>query len=281
MILMKDYSSTAFKMAMCSHFCRYGMPVVVTADNGSQIRRAAGEGDSVEMGNTSGALTAKDTSKNVALPGIFDWCTQAKGWLKGVLVYLAPTEAQHRSGTVESHIRQVKHMMRSSARRIRKESFHPFSSLFELDLLLVKISGLLNSRPIWGNETGLVTIQDLLNPKITVGEKLTVCHNDLMVKDDIYKIAFAIFSEEVVCGNLTKCGKRAYTESPVIKQGTVVLVIFPSKCKWKYGQIVRPVTDYKYEVKMAEQGNFKRVQIHDRCNIVSLFMPRKNQEEGI
>ena len=106
MTLMKDYSSTAFKMAMCSHFCRYGMPVVVTADNGSQIRRAAGEGDSVEMGNTSGALTAKDTSKNVALPGIFDWCTQAKGWLKGVLVYLALTDAKQRSGMVESHIRQ-------------------------------------------------------------------------------------------------------------------------------------------------------------------------------
>ena len=101
MILMKDYSSTAFKMAICSHFCRYGKPVVVMADNGSQIRRAAGDGDSVEMGNTSGTLTAKDTSKNVALPGIFDWCTEARGWLKGVLVYLAPTEAQHRSGTVE------------------------------------------------------------------------------------------------------------------------------------------------------------------------------------
>ena len=102
----------------------------------------------------------------------------------------------------------------------------------------------------------------------------------LVVKNDIYKVAFEIFSDEVVCGNLTKCGKRAYTESPVIKQGTVVLVIFPSKCKWKYGQIVRAVTDYKYEIKMAEKGNFKRVQIHDRCNIVSLFMPRKNQQEG-
>merc|ERR1712055_347911 len=34
---MKDYSADAFKMAMCSHFCRYGMPAVLTADNGSQI----------------------------------------------------------------------------------------------------------------------------------------------------------------------------------------------------------------------------------------------------
>ena len=56
-------------------------------------------------------------------------------------------------------------MMQSSVRKIRKESFHPFNSLFELDLLLIKIAGLLNSRPIWGNETGLVTIQDLLMGK--------------------------------------------------------------------------------------------------------------------
>ena len=122
-------------------------------------------------------------------------------------------------------------------------------------------------------------IQDLLSPKVTDGEKLVVSHNDLVVKNDIYKVAFEIFSDEVVCGNLTKTGKRAYTESPVIKQGTVVLVIFPSKCKWRYGQIVRPITDYKYEIKMAEKGNFKRVQVHDRCNLVSLFIPSKNEQE--
>ena len=80
-------------------------------------------------------------------------------------------------------------------------------------------------------------------------------------------------------GNLTKTGKRAYTESLVIKQGTVVLVIFPSKCKWRYGQIVRHISNYKYEIKMAEKGNFKKMQVHDRCNLVSLFMPIKNEQE--
>ena len=37
-------------------------------------------------------------------------------------------------------------------------------------------------------------------------------HNDLLVKDDIYKVAFTIFSEEVICGHLTKCGKREPTQ---------------------------------------------------------------------
>ena len=57
MVLMQDYSSEAFKMAMSSHFYRYGAPAVLTADNGSQIRKAAGNGEATETGNISGSLT--------------------------------------------------------------------------------------------------------------------------------------------------------------------------------------------------------------------------------
>ena len=108
------------------------------------------------------------------------------------MVYLAPTEGQNRYGTVESHMRQVKCMMRSSSRKIRKESFHPFNSLFELDLLLTKIASLLNSRPIWGSEKGLITIQDLLTPRITNEEELVISQNDLVTKNDMYRAAFNI-----------------------------------------------------------------------------------------
>ena len=88
------------------------------------------------------------------------------------------------------------------------------------------------------------------------------------------------FIEEMVDGNLTRTGKKAYTETPVMETGTVVLVIFPSKCKWRYGQIVRPISNYKYEIKMAEKGNFEKLQVHDRCNLVKLIMPCKNEQEN-
>ena len=278
---MKDYSADAFKMAMCSHFCRYGMPAVLTADNGSQIWKAAGDGDSVETGHMSGALTAGETSRSKPLPGIFDWCTGAKGWLKNVLVYLAPTEAQHRSGMVESHIRQIKQMMRSSCRRIRKEPFHPFTSVFELDLLLVKICGLLNCRPIFASETGIVSIADILHPKISIGDKFEVTNSDILMKDELFKVVWQIFSEEVICGQLTKCGKKAYTQSPIIREGTIVLVIYPSRNKWKYGKIIRPVSSYRYEVKMQEGHAFKGIQVIDRCNLVALFLPKDTQKEPL
>ena len=163
--------------------------------------------------------------------------------------------------------------------KIRKESFHPFNSLFEL-VLLTKIDSILNSRPIWGSETGLVTIQDLLTPRITNGEELVMSQNDLVTKNDMYRAAFKIFSDEVVDGNLTKTGKKAYTGTPVMETGAVVLVIFPSKCKWRYGLVVRPISNYKYEIRMAEKGNCKKLQVHDRYNLVKLFMPCKNEQEN-
>ena len=58
-------------------------------------------------------------------------------------------------------------------------------------------------------------------------------------------------------------------------------MIYPSRNKWKYGKIIRPVTDYKYEVKMAERHTFKGIQVIDRCNIVSLFMPKEKQKEPL
>ena len=164
----------------------------------------------------------KHKNQDISLPGIFDWCSQSKGWLKGAMVYLAPTEGQHRSGTVESHIRQVKGMMRSAVRKIRKESFHPFNSFFELDLLLTKVMSLLNSRPIWGSETGLMTIQDLLTSRLTNGKDFVVSQDDLVTKDNMYRAVFKIFSDKVVDGNLTKTGKKAHTGTPVMETGAGV-----------------------------------------------------------
>ena len=107
--------------------------------------------------------------------------------MKDTIVYLAPTESQHRSGTVESHIYQVKTMLRSSCRKIRKEPIHPFDSIFEVDLLLTKIAGLLNSRPIFATESGLLTISDVLHPRISSGEQFDILESDLLQKDAMFK----------------------------------------------------------------------------------------------
>merc|ERR1712215_571389 len=151
-------SSVSFKAVMSQHMWRYGRPSILTADNGSQIRKGAGGGEAIQTGQTMGALSEQTSSvvaSDDAEPGIYNWCAGSRGFFKNTLIFLAPTEAQHRSGNIESHIRLVKSMLRSSMRRIRKQPLHPFGSIFELDLVLSKIAGLLNSRPIFSSKTGL------------------------------------------------------------------------------------------------------------------------------
>ena len=117
-----------------------------------------------------------------AEPGIYDWCQGARGWLRNTLIYLAPTESQHRSGTIESHIKLIKTMLRSAMRRIKKQPLHPFGSIFELDLILTKIAGLLNSRPIFANAEGLVTISDVLHPRISSAEQFDIFEDNELAK---------------------------------------------------------------------------------------------------
>ena len=227
----------------------------------------------------SGALTTGEVGQSKPAPGIFDWCQGARGWLKNVLVFLAPTEAQHRSGVVESHIRQLKTMMRSSCRRIRKQPVHPFSSIFELDLLLTKICGLLNSRPIFASENNIISIADILHPRISNGEKFEVINSDIYKKDELFKGIWEIFSEEIISGQLTKCGKKAHTQNPAIPVGTIAMVIYPSRIKWRYGKIIKQVSGYRYEIKMQEGNNFKGIQVIDCCNIVVLFLPKDMKDK--
>ena len=114
-------------------------------------------------------------------------------------------------------------------RRIKKQPLHPFGSIFELDLILTKIAGLLNSRPIFANETGLVSISDVLHPRISSAEQFDVFEDDLLQKDTVFKQIWTIFCEELVAGNLTKPGKRSFQEDPSIKVGSVVMILFPSR----------------------------------------------------
>ena len=110
-----------------------------------------------------------------------------------------------------------------------------------------------------------------------MGDQFEVMESDILIKDEMFKVVWQIFSEEVICGQLTKCGKKAYTQDPAIPEGTIVLVIYPSRNRWRYGKIIRMVSKYRYEVKMKEGHAFKGIQIIDRCNLVALFLPKDKQ----
>ena len=119
-----------------------------------------------------------------------------------------------------------------------------------------------------------MSISDVLHPKISSGDHFDVLESDLLQKDQMFKEVWEIFCEEIVAGQLNKPGKKKHTEDPTIKEGTVVLVLYPSRNRWRYGKVNRLVSRYRYEVLMKHGKTYKGLQIIDRCNLVSLFLPK-------
>ena len=74
---MQDYSSVSFKAAMSQHMYRYRCPSILTADNGSQICKSAGDGSEIQTGQSVGALSGQAScavTPDAAEPGIYNWC---------------------------------------------------------------------------------------------------------------------------------------------------------------------------------------------------------------
>ena len=163
-------------------------------------------------------------------------------------------------------------------RRIKKQSLHPFGSIFQLDLILSKISGLLNSRPIFQNESGLVTISDILHPRMSTAKSFDIFEDDLLAKDAVFKQIWQIFVEELVSGNLTKPGKTSFQDDPTIKIGSVVMCLFPSRNVWKYGRVEKMISKYRYQVQLKYGRSYQGHQVIDRANIIVLFTPKSNNE---
>ena len=76
----------------------------------------------------------------------------------------------------------------------------------------------------------------MLHPRISSGEQFDVLESDLLQKDQMFEQVWEIFCQEIVEGQLTKTGKKSHTEDPTIEEGSVVLVLYPSRNRWKYGR---------------------------------------------
>ena len=164
-------------------------------------------------------------------------------------------------------------MLRSSMRRIRKQPQHPIGSIFELDLILTKIAGLLNSHPIFSSKTGLTTITDVLQPRMSTAKNFDIHEEDLIAKDELFKKVWQIFTEELVAGNLSKPGKTSFTEDPSIKLNSVVMILYPSRNIWKYGRVEAIISKYRYKVQLKHGKKYQGHQIIDRANLIVLFTP--------
>ena len=165
MELIKGYDTQSFISGFQNHCNRHKTPRVVTADAGSQIasgQRIMTRSQVQKTTSTSGEEDV-DTANSVDIEKSFKEAAKA---FKDTRWVLAPTESQHFNGKIEQANKQVKQLMRSQLRIVRKQKFGRFESIFELTSLMTKIQKVLNQRAIVFTENEYFTINDVLYPSL-------------------------------------------------------------------------------------------------------------------
>ena len=141
------------------------------------------------------------------------------------------------------------------------------------------ILGLLNSRPIFSNKSELITISDVLHPRISSAKSFDIFEDDLLAKDAVFKQIWTFFVEELVAGNLSKPGKTSFQKDPSITIGSLVMILFPSRNIWKYGKIEEIISKYRDKGQLKNGKTFQGHQVIDRANIIVLFTPKQTMNQ--
>ena len=157
-IVMEDYSSTSFLKAYDTHVVQFHKPLFITCDSGSQLKAVATRTRSKASQELPNSENLEDQGKSFS--DIFD---RIKSTLKGVRFFVAPSGAQFENGLVESNFRELKMILKKLTCQFGADNVR-FRSSFELDRLFKKACGLLNSRPIFYNDTEFVSVKSLTCP---------------------------------------------------------------------------------------------------------------------
>ena len=97
-----------------------------------------------------------------------------------------------------------------------------FRSSFELDRLFKKACGLLNSRPIFYNDTEFVSVKSLTCPGFGSDNLKEI----LSENDTNFQTFLNLFDQAIVSGQYQKFGGKSTVPAADFKKGDFVLVIF-------------------------------------------------------
>ena len=125
MELIKGYDTQSFISGFQNHCNRHKTPRVVTADAGSQIASGTRMMTRSQVEKTT-STSSRATTDDVETAGSIDVekaFKEAAKAFKDTRWVLAPTESQHFNGKIEQANKQVKHLMRSQLRIVRKQKF--------------------------------------------------------------------------------------------------------------------------------------------------------------
>ena len=178
---MEDYSSAAFLSALETHSRRNRYPAHVTTDSGSQLKAGL-----KRLTRSSPAAPATD---EVLAGDLEDMIKDAQKSMSSVKFYVAHSNSQAINGLSESNTKSAKQILKSLIFSIQQSST-PYSSFISVISTFERISGLLNSRPIFHNETSILSVKRLMVPTTGISEKETTLMSPLPSKNsDVHSVS--------------------------------------------------------------------------------------------
>ena len=272
---MNNYGAEALIIAFNAHGCMYKFPAMVTADAGSQLKATARQISEVSGDDANDGTI--DTTGWVNMLSTVKRRYRATKWR------IAPTEAKKFNGLTEANVKVLKQLLNSQL-RIFKANSVVFKSLIEMQALFTKMVGILNSRPIFYDEDHIVCVKDLICPSFQATSNDEESIKDLVnASDTNFEDFMKLFKEKVIAGNFQKFGRKATREIPDLRSGDFCFIFFPSKNNYKYGIVVKKITDHRVEMHLLVKRNASGTgqvgnQIFSTKNVTVLYRETVKQE---
>jgi hypothetical protein len=114
-----------------------------------------------------------------------------------VRLYIAPPHSQSWNGLVEGNVRVCKGLLTSHLKVMNLKNFL-FASQIKMTQSFTRIKHLLNTRPLFYTEDSVVTVQDVLFPRILMDENQYAVSGFSDLVDDSYNSFIELHRESVV-----------------------------------------------------------------------------------
>ena len=125
-----------------------------------------------------------------------------------------------------------------------------FASQIEMTQSFTRIKQLLNTRPLFYTEDNVVTVQDVLFPRILMDENQSAVSGFSDLVDEAYNSFMELHRESVINGHYTRFGSKVQSRKKQLKVNDFILVCLSDSEKPKYGIVTKLESDHRITVKL-------------------------------
>jgi hypothetical protein len=226
---LESYCTEALMAGLLAHEYNTRIPALVTGDAGSQIKSAARR---ITRSATAESSQTPDTSKSEKSGEWAKMLDTIKQKFKGqVWWYIAPPHSQSWNGQMEGNVHVAKGRLKSHLKVLNMKNFL-FPSQTEMSHSFTRTKHLLNTRPLFYSESDVITVQDILFPRVLMDENQSAVSGISQLVDEAYTSFVELHRQSVVNGHYTRFGSKVQTRKKQLKPNDFIIVCMADKPKY-------------------------------------------------